>query len=40
MRKNRKFLISLLTCDIKVLRQMVAEHMVKPEVLKAVDEAQ
>ena len=35
--KNVKFLMDLLTCDTKVLNQMVAEHKVKPETLK-VDE--
>jgi hypothetical protein len=35
--KNRKFITDLLTCDVQVLNQMLAEHKVKPEALKAVD---
>ena len=32
--KGQKFLKELLTCDLKVLNQMVAEHKVKPESFK------
>ena len=35
--KNRKFITDLLTCDLKVLNQMIAEHKVKPEALHRVD---
>lgn len=35
--KNRKFVTDLLTCDVKVLNQMIADHKVQPETLKAVD---
>ena len=35
--KNLKFITDLLTCDTKVLKQMVADHKVKPEALNAVE---
>ena len=36
--KGRKFLNELLTADLKIVRQMVAEHKIKPDMLQAVDE--
>jgi hypothetical protein len=36
--KGRKFLTDLLTCDLKTLKSMVADHKVKPEALKPEEE--
>ena len=35
--KNRKFIISLLSCDLKVVNQIVAEHKVEPKVDEEVE---
>lgn len=35
--KNLKFIRDLLTCDVAVLNQMLSEHKVKPEALRAVE---
>lgn len=35
--KNRKFIINLLSCDLKVVNQIVAEHKIEPKVDEEVE---